>query len=125
MFLVDTAQATSDWDGTVKAIETVLERADADVLSVRKWDERRLAYPVKGKERGTYFLCYFKAPTDNIVGLERDVQLSEVLLRVMVLRGDHLTAEEMQKETPAMVAERNGIKQAESEEENVESNDED
>lgn len=109
LFLVDTAQATADWDGTIKAIETVFERAEADVLSIRKWDERRLAYPVKGKERGTYFLCYFKAPTGSIVGIERDVQLSEVLIRVLVLRGDHLTAEEMGKDTPAMIAEQTGV----------------
>ena len=107
MFLVDTAQATADWDQTVKAIETVLERAEADVLSVRKWDERRLEYPIKKTDRGTYFIAYFKAPTSSIVGLERDVQLSEIIMRVLVLRGDHLTAEDMQKDTPAMVTETN------------------
>lgn len=104
LFLVDTAVATADWDGTMKAIERLLERAQADVLSVRKWDEKKLAYPVKKKERGTYLLAYFKAPTSSMAGLERDVQLSETVMRVMVLRGDHLTAEDMQKETPATAA---------------------
>lgn len=108
LFLVDSAQATSDWDGTVKAIETMLERAQADVLSIRKWDERKLAYDINKKNRGTYFLAYFKAPTAKIVGLERDVQLSEVVTRFLILRGDHLTAEDMQKETPAMIQERTG-----------------
>lgn len=108
LFLVDSAQATSDWDGTVKAIETMLERANADVLSIRKWDERKLAYDINKKNRGTYFLAFFKAPTAKIVGLERDVQLSEIVMRFLILRGDHLTVEDMQKETPAMIQERTG-----------------
>ena len=108
LFLVDSGQATSDWDGTVKAIETMLERAQADVLSIKKWDERKLAYDINKKSRGTYFLAFFKAPTSKIVGLERDVQLSEIVMRFLILRGDHLTAEDMQKETPAMIQERTG-----------------
>ena len=47
MFLVDTAKATADWDGILGAIQTVLDRAEVDVVSLRKWDERKLAYDVK------------------------------------------------------------------------------
>jgi small subunit ribosomal protein S6 len=85
MFLVDSAQAAADWDGTLGVIETILKRADAEVVSMRKWSERRLAYEIDHKARGTYILCYFKADGRRIAGLEKDVQLSEKVMRVLVL----------------------------------------
>ena len=46
MFLVDSAQATADWEGTLSVINTILQRADAEVVSLRKWQERKLAYDI-------------------------------------------------------------------------------
>ena len=85
MFLVDSGKAAADWDGTIKVIETIMNRADAEVVSMRKWSERRLAYEIDHKSRGTYILCYFKANGERIAGLEKDVQLSEEIIRVLVL----------------------------------------
>jgi hypothetical protein len=36
------------------------------------------------------------------------VQLSEKIMRVLILRGDHLTKEDMEKETPIAIMERQG-----------------
>ena len=70
MFLVDSAQAGSDWDGTMAVINRVLERADADVVALRKWDDRKLAYDIEHKERGTYILSYFRADGSYWFGVE-------------------------------------------------------
>ena len=80
----------------VDHIETILGRADAEVISLQKWDERRLAYQIKGVKRGVYFLVYFKAEHDKLTSIERDCNLSEELLRAMVLRADHVKLEDMQ-----------------------------
>ena len=102
LFLIDSGEAASDWDGVVETIKRILERGQAEILSIRKWDERRLAYNIAGKDRGTYILAYFNAPTASISGIERDVRLSERIMRAMILRGDEITREDMEKETPAM-----------------------
>jgi small subunit ribosomal protein S6 len=86
MFLVDSAVAVSDWEGLNETIKKILDRNRAEVVSMRKWDERRLAYDVQGKSRGTYILCYFHADGRSIAGIERDVQLSERIMRVLILR---------------------------------------
>jgi small subunit ribosomal protein S6 len=106
MFLVDSVQAAADWDGTESFIKSILEKADAKIISFRKWDERKLAYDIDKKSRGTYILAYFNAPADKITQLERDVQLSEKVMRVLILKADHLTKEDMEKETPLMIAAR-------------------
>ena len=100
MFLVDSALATGNWNGVVENIETVLKRANAEVLSLKKWDDRRLCYPVAGVSRGTYILTYFNADPSSISGIERDVQMSEEILRVLVLRGDIIPQEIVEAPTP-------------------------
>lgn len=114
MFLVDSAVAVSDWDGVIAAIETVLKRSDADVVSINKWDERKLAYPIQKKTKGTYFLVYFRAEGEKITHIERDVQLSEKIMRALILNAEHLTEEDLQKETPSMASERRQKEMAES-----------
>lgn len=114
LFLVDSAEAASDWDGVIGAIEKMLVRADAEVVSIKKWDERRLAYEVNGKERGTYILTYFNGDPAKITGIERDVQLSERITRVMILRTDVMEQEDIDKDTPVERVEKNVAAEAEA-----------
>jgi small subunit ribosomal protein S6 len=84
MFLVDSTQA-SDWDAVVKTIETILKRSDAEIVAIRNWAERKLAYEIDHKTRGAYVLCFFKADGSSIQNIEKDVQLSEQILRILIL----------------------------------------
>ncbi len=88
--------AGSDLGGAVAHIESILERADAELLAISKWDERRLAYDIKGNKRGLYLLTYFKSDRSKIASIERDCNLSEMLLRAMVVRAEHVPAEEIE-----------------------------
>jgi small subunit ribosomal protein S6 len=114
MFLVDSAEAAADWDGVETRIKNILERADAEIVSLRKWEERRLAYEIDRKIRGTYVLCYFKTDGKRIGDIERDVQLSEQIMRVLILSADHLTQEDIEKNIPVMLAEKQGQKASEA-----------
>jgi len=105
MFLIDSAVATAEMDTVNKTIDTIFERAKADVISCRKWDERRLAYPINKAKRGTYILSYFKALPEVISDLERDVRLNENILRVIVLNAEKRTDVEIQAQTPMEIAE--------------------
>lgn len=106
MFLVDSAKAASDWDGINKAIRKILDKAKAEIVSIRKWDDRKLAYDIKGTSRGTYLLCYFRADGRQIQGIEKAVQLSEKIIRVLVLNTDQMTQADIEKDTPAAKAEK-------------------
>jgi len=108
MFLVDSAQAAADWDGTLAVIETILKRADADVVSMRKWGERRLAYEINHQTRGTYILCYFKANGQRIAGIEKDVQLSEKVMRVLILGTEKRPAKMLEADIAGVSAEAEG-----------------
>ncbi|MHC4741866.1 MAG: 30S ribosomal protein S6 [Planctomycetota bacterium] len=105
MFLVDSAQA-ADWDATRAVIEAVLKRAEAEIVEMKKWDDRRLAYEVDGKARGTYILSYFNADCDKIQEVEKAVQLSEQIMRVLILNAEQMTEEDIKKDTPIVKAEK-------------------
>ena len=79
-------------------IRRFMERAGAEILFCNKWEERRLAYKIKGRKRGVYVLVYFRSQPDRIAGVQRDVQLSENALRVLVMRADGVTPEMMERQ---------------------------
>ena len=87
-------------------VNRLMKRAEAKVLFIGKWDERRLAYRIDGRKRGVYMLVYFKAPPDKIVGLQRDAQISEDILRLMVVRADGVSRDMMERQCAARGAER-------------------
>jgi len=80
----------------IEHIKEVLSRASAEIVAMRKWDERRLAYEIDGQKRAYYVLVYFKAPGNQIAHIERDTNLSEKIMRTLITRCDHLTLEQMQ-----------------------------
>ncbi len=80
----------------VDHISEILAKSDAEVISICRWDERRLAYEIKGNKRGIYFLVYFRALRTALIAIERSCNLSETLLRSMIVRADHLTREQME-----------------------------
>ena len=98
MFLLDAGGG--DFDTACQPIRTVLERGGADLLSAKPWDERRLAYDIKGRKRALYVLTYFSMDPANLAELERDVQLNEDILRALFLRKDKVTDEMIAAETP-------------------------
>ena len=98
MFLVDSGQAASEWDGIIGLIENILKRADAEVVCLRKWSDRKLAYEIQHKGRGTYILCYFKADGRKIAGIERDVRLSERIMRSLILIAEDRPADHVERD---------------------------
>jgi len=106
MFLVDTALAASDWDGVLGLIKSILDKSEAEIVSLSKWDERKLAYEINKKSRGTYLLCYFKVDGEKIKDIERSVKLSENIMRVLILSTEPMSQEDLDRETPVMAVER-------------------
>lgn len=94
MFLAGQA-AAADLGGLVEHINEILGRAGVELLAMQKWDERRLAYEIDKQKRGCYILAYFAGEPGSTVKIERDVRISDRLMRVLVTRADHLTDEEI------------------------------
>jgi ribosomal protein S6 len=90
MFIISDTVAGSDWEAAVKHVEDLLKNRGAEILKSEKWEERKFAYKLKGHKRGTYLLVYFNAPTDSISLIKRDFELSDNVLRTLIVRVDKI-----------------------------------
>ena len=95
MFLVDSGDAAA-WNDLAKHLAGILTRSGADIIGITRWDERKLAYTVARRKRGTYVLAFFVLLKGAAVTeIERDCRLSEKVLRCIILRADHFTVADM------------------------------
>lgn len=94
MFLIGQGQS-GDLAAIIRHIEEIIARGQGEILAMRKWAEQRLAYEIRGQKRGLYILCYARFPGDQLGHVERDCNLSEKLLRTLILRVDHMTTDEI------------------------------
>jgi len=94
MFLLSQT-ATADLAAAVDHLKAILDKVGAELIAMSRWDERRLAYEIKKQKRGLFILTYFTCPARHLADLERECNLSEVVLRELIIRADHLTEEEM------------------------------
>jgi small subunit ribosomal protein S6 len=97
MFLFNNAALSSDLKQAVEHVKEILDRAGAEIEAIHKWDDRRLAYPIRGQKRGLYILAYFRVAGVQIANIERDINLSEYLLRGMILKSEHMGDVELQQ----------------------------
>jgi small subunit ribosomal protein S6 len=99
MFLLDAGNP--DFQAATEPVRTVLDRHEATTLAIKPWDERRLAYEIRGRRRGLYVLSYFEVDPLKIAEIEHDCHLDERIVRMLVLRRDEITDEVINAETPA------------------------
>jgi ribosomal protein S6 len=85
MCLLDNREVRKGWQPLKDAVTGLFTKHGAKILSSRRWDERRLAYPIRGQHRGTYLLIYFSADTQVLAAIRRDLQFNESVLRSLLV----------------------------------------
>ncbi|MDR2169145.1 MAG: 30S ribosomal protein S6 [Planctomycetaceae bacterium] len=88
LFILDSDLYAKAPDEVAGQISTIVEQATGEVLLSRLWDERKLAYPIKGHKRGTYWLTYFKLDPLKVKELTRQFQLNNNIIRFLILKVD-------------------------------------
>src|SRR5689334_23359599 len=99
MFLFPPPGAT-DVEAMTKMAQGIVERHGGKILFIKKWDERKLAYEIKRQKRGTFIVAFYEGPGASVGAIERDVNLSEDIIRVLITRADHLSQKEMEAVEP-------------------------
>ncbi len=65
-----------------------IEDAGGEVVDVEQWGRRKLAYPIDNNRDGFYYFVQTQMPSQGPAALERDLQVTEEVLRYMVIRRD-------------------------------------
>jgi small subunit ribosomal protein S6 len=61
-------------------------------------DKQKFAYPIKNQSHGYYFLYEFDLPTDKLLGLNRILQLTNEVLRFIVVKKQIKSEEQLQEQ---------------------------
>ena len=88
MFILDSNRYGRDPGGVSGEIPALVQQLGGEVLANRLWEERRLAYAIKGHRKGTYWLTYFKLDSAQMVQFRRQCQLNENIVRSLFLQVD-------------------------------------
>lgn len=88
MFILDPSKYSRDPAATSQQIADMIMQNGGTVLASRLWDERKLAYPINGHKKGIYWLTYFKMAGDGITPLERQCEITDDVIRKLILKVD-------------------------------------
>ena len=88
MFILDSNRYGRDPETVSGQIPAMIEKLGGEILVSRLWEERRLAYPIKGQRKGTYWLAYFRLESTRLNEVKRLCQITDDILRVLFLKED-------------------------------------
>jgi small subunit ribosomal protein S6 len=86
MIIFDSNRYARDPGGVSGQLNEMVNKCGGEVLASRLWNEQKLAYPIKGHKKGTYWLSYFRMETPKLVEFNRACQLNENIMRKLVLK---------------------------------------
>ena len=86
MYVVDAALEDSARSELINRFNELVVKNGGEVERVDEWGKRRLAYAINYKTEGYYVLMYIKAPADLPRELERNLKISDQVLRYLVIR---------------------------------------
>ncbi|EAK0847733.1 30S ribosomal protein S6 [Campylobacter lari] len=86
LFILKPTLTEEEVSAKLEFVKEVLTKNGAEIESVVPMGTRKLAYKIKKYERGTYFVIYFKAPTNLIAELERVLRITEEVIRFLIVK---------------------------------------
>ena len=86
MYVLDPALDDSARAEMISRFSDLVVKNGGEVDRIDEWGKRRLAYAINYKTEGYYVLMYITAPSALPRELERNLQISESVLRYLVIR---------------------------------------
>ena len=69
-------------------ITNLVTKLEGEVLVSRLWNDQKLAYPIDGHRKGTYWLTYFRLNGQRLTEFNRDLRINETVIRSLTLHVD-------------------------------------
>jgi len=85
-FIVRPDMDEAAFTAVVDKVKGWLTTAGGTVTQTNIWGRRRMAYPINKMTEGQYVLLLANIPAQALAGLERDLRLSEEILRFLIVR---------------------------------------
>ena len=86
MYVIDPALEDSARIELINRFSDLVKKNGGEVDRVDEWGKRRLAYAIQYETEGYYVLMYIKAPAELPREIERNMQISDSVLRYLTVR---------------------------------------
>jgi small subunit ribosomal protein S6 len=88
LYIVPAQFADTEIDSVRDKIARMTEQTGAKVTRNESLGKIKLAYPIKHQRHGTYVIVHFEAEPNVVAGLDRQLRLSDEVLRHLIVERD-------------------------------------
>ena len=84
--ILDADLSSEDQKKLIEKIKKIIEDTKGRVEKTNDWGKKELAYPIKKKKMGSYFLWEIKVAPQDLDKIDKKIKIEEGLLRYLFLR---------------------------------------
>jgi small subunit ribosomal protein S6 len=88
MFILDANAYARNPGGAAEGIAKMINNVGGELLASRLWNEQKLAFPIKGRYKGAYWLTYCRIEGAKLSEFNRACQLNDIILRHLIVKID-------------------------------------
>src|SRR4030043_678944 len=100
IFILDPDLEEEQTQSTIEKVKGIITQTNGEILKVEDWGKRKLAYPVKKKDKGHYILIHFFGPPALLSELERNFRVMDAVIKFQSVRLDEHRASESEAIPP-------------------------
>lgn len=86
LYIIDASIDDSAKEAQIAKYSDLITANGGSVEAIDKWGIKKFAYPMEFKNEGYYVLMTFTAPADLPAEMERQMRISDAVIRYMVIR---------------------------------------
>ena len=88
----------------LERIQQIVSKNDGQVVRINQWGRRRLAYPIEHQRDGFYVFFDMILTSETVFELDRNLKVTEEVLRHIIIRRDPKVAQKEREEREARAA---------------------
>ena len=86
LYIIDASIDDAAKEAQIAKYSDLITANGGSVESIDKWGIKKFAYPMEFKNEGYYVLMTFTAPADLPAEMERQMRISDAVIRYLVIR---------------------------------------
>ena len=85
LYILDSKLSEETTEAQIEKYKALITSSGGEVEKIDKWGLKKFAYEIEKKTEGFYVLMNFTAPSSLPLELERQMKISDEVIRVMII----------------------------------------
>lgn len=98
LYILDNGLTDENKQKIVDKFAQIVEQMGSTIVNLDKWGTRRFAYEINHKTEGYYFLMNIEANPNVPLEVERQVKITEGVIRCMIIKKDEFKLKKVKRE---------------------------